>query len=153
MEKKFGRRLHKGQDYSYSFATEFAVENFLQEVGSRTSESLDPNGLNYLMRAMEYFDLAREYGSLEKALSSIQANVLLISYASDWRYPSAEVQLMQDVLETQGVSEHVKLDSADGHGAFLSDISGCAHAVRSFFARHPLHPLPDAKAALLSVGL
>jgi len=149
MEKKFGRRLQKGQDYSYSFATEFAVENFLQEVGNRTSQSLDPNGLNYLMRAMEYFDLPREYGSLEKALGSIQANVLLISYASDWRYPSAEVQLMQDVLETRGVSEHVTLASADGHGAFLSDISGCTHAVRSFFARHAM---ADAKGALLTVG-
>ena len=150
MEKKFGRRLHEREAYAYSFETEFAVENFLQGVGRRTGQSLDPNGLIYLMRAMEYFDLPREYGSLEKALSLIQANVLLISYRTDWRYPSAEVQLIQDVLEARGCnSEHIRLDSADGHGAFLSDIFGCAQAVRNFFARHQV---ANAKSDLLTVG-
>jgi homoserine O-acetyltransferase len=137
MEKKFGRRLQKGPDYAYSFETEFAVENFLQEVAGRSGESLDPNGLIYLMRSMEYFDLAHEYGSLEKALRPIRANMLLISYLSDWRYPSFEVQQMQETMEKLGInSQHAMLDSPHGHGAFISDISACAEAMQLFFAQH-----------------
>jgi magnesium-protoporphyrin IX monomethyl ester (oxidative) cyclase len=149
MEKKFGRRLHKGPHYTYSFETEFEVEYFLEQVASRSGQSLDPNGLIYLMRSMEYFDLPREYGSLENAFSSIQANVLLISYLSDWRYPSSEVQRMQEAMETLGInSQHVMLDSAHGHGAFISDISGCAAALQSFFARSTVL---DANSEALSL--
>jgi homoserine O-acetyltransferase len=149
MEKKFGRRLHKGPHYTYSFKTEFEVEYFLEQVASRSGQSLDPNGLIYLMRSMEYFDLPHEYGSLENAFSSIQANVLLISYLSDWRYPSSEVQRMQEAMETLGInSQHVMLDSAHGHGAFISDISGCAAALQSFFARSTVL---DANSEALSL--
>jgi homoserine O-acetyltransferase len=109
----------------------------LDGVAGRAGQSLDPNGLIYLMRSMEYFDLVREYGSLEKALNPIQANVLLISYLSDWRYPSFEVQQMQETMESLGInSQHAMLDSTHGHGAFISDIAACAEAMRSFFARH-----------------
>jgi homoserine O-acetyltransferase len=135
MEYRFGRKLHNRESYAYSLDTEFAVEAYLDGVADRAPQVIDPNALLYLMRATTYFDLPREYGGLWEALEAIRARVLLISYASDWRYPPAEVQRIQETLEELGKdSRHVVLDSPVGHSAFLHDVASCAEVVTAFLS-------------------
>jgi homoserine O-acetyltransferase/O-succinyltransferase len=135
MEQRFGRKLHGSSDYRFSLESEFEVESFLEGVAERAQHSFDPNGLLYLMRATQYFDLAHTYTSLPAALARITARVLLISYESDWRYPPSLVEELQIGLRACGKdSRHVRLTSAFGHGAFLHDLTGCAPAIGDFLA-------------------
>lgn len=132
MEGKFGRRRELQRDDN-SFKTDFAVENFLDQIAERSHQKFDPNSLLYLMRSMKCFDLQEKYGTLEKAFSSIQAPMLLISYRSDWRYPPKEVQRIHTALKKMGGNvQHTILDSPMGHGAFVYDPQDCASEIASF---------------------
>jgi len=85
------------------------------------------------MRAVEYFDLEREYGSLEAAFKPVTARVMFVSYRQDWRYPAAETERMRAALTAAGGdARHLVLDSAMGHGAFLYEVGGLAARVAGF---------------------
>jgi homoserine O-acetyltransferase len=119
MEQRFGR---PAGPYSYTLDAEFAVESFIDSLVARARHELDPNGLMYLMRAVEYFDLAHEYGGLEQALAPVSARVMFVSYARDWRYPAAETEHMHRVLAAAGaglgpgVPAHRRRDGRLHHG-------------------------------------
>jgi homoserine O-acetyltransferase/O-succinyltransferase len=135
MERRFGRRLCNSSSYKFSLESEFEIEAFLDGVAERASRTIDPNGLIYLMRAAEYFDIAYTYGNLQRALTMITARVLLISYESDWRYSPAAIQELQSAMEECGVeSLHTQLKSSYGHGAFLHDLSSCRPVIQEFLA-------------------
>jgi homoserine O-acetyltransferase len=130
MQARFGRR---SKPRGYTLEPEFDVELFIGQIAEGAGRTLDPNGLMYLMRAVEYFDLEQEYGSLEQAVKAISARALFVSYQRDWRYPAAETErLHQALLASGGDSTHAVLDSSYGHGGFLFDVVGLADAVRSF---------------------
>ncbi len=117
----------------YTLDTEFEVESFIARLAAQAGHQLDPNSLMYLTRAVEYFDLEREYGRLEQALAPVSARVLFLSYRRDWRYPAAETDRMHQALLAAGRnSRHVVLDSGLGHGAFLFDVAGLAATVADF---------------------
>jgi homoserine O-acetyltransferase len=136
MDSRFGRA---GNPYQYSLDAEFDVEAFIDRLADQAVHVLDPNGLMYLTRAVEYFDLERSYGSLERALAPVSADVLFVSYRRDWRYPAEQTERMHRALLTAGGrSRHVVLDSPMGHGAFLFDVPGLAAEVSAFLDQdHP----------------
>ncbi len=120
----------------YTLDTEFEVESFIARLAAQAGHQLDPNSLMYLTRAVEYFDLEREYGRLEQALAPVSARVLFLSYRRDWRYPAAETDRMHQALLAAGRnSRHVVLDSGLGHGAFLFDVAGLAATVADFVSQ------------------
>jgi homoserine O-acetyltransferase len=139
MEQRFGRRTTRPEGaYSYTLESEFEVESFIDALVARARHELDPNGLMYLMRAVEYFDLEHEYGDLEQAFKPVTARVLFVSYRRDWRYPAAETDRMHRALAAAGGdSRHRVLDSRLGHGAFLFDVPGLAAEVTSFLDQAP----------------
>ena len=57
MERKFGRRLQRGERVGYDFDVEFAVEGYLEHQGESFSQRFDANSLLYLTKALDYFDL------------------------------------------------------------------------------------------------
>lgn len=125
-----------GDTYRYSLDAEFEVEAFIGRLADQAVHVLDPNGLMYLTRAVEYFDLARSYGSLERALAPVSADVLFVSYRRDWRYPAEETERMhRALLAVGGQSRHLVLDSPLGHGAFLFDVPGLTAEVAAFLDR------------------
>jgi homoserine O-acetyltransferase/O-succinyltransferase len=129
MDTRFGRR---GQ-FRYSLDEEFEVEAFIARLAGQAGHQLDPNGLMYLTRAVEYFDLERTHGDLKLALAPVRARLLFVSYLRDWRYPAAQTDRMHQVLTAAGRdSVHVVLDSPLGHGAFLFDVPGLTPAVGGF---------------------
>ncbi len=130
MEAKFGRR---SSGYRYTLGPEFEVESFIARLVAQARHDIDPNGLMYLMRAVEYFDLEREYGDLEAAFRPVSARVLFVSYRRDWRYPAAEAERMREAITAAGGdARHLVLDSAMGHGAFLYDLGDLAARVSGF---------------------
>jgi homoserine O-acetyltransferase/O-succinyltransferase len=148
MDARFGRRPAAGGPADpgrapadpaarrYTLDAEFEVESFIARLAAQAGNQLDPNSLMYLTRAVEYFDLEREYGRLEQALAPVTARVLFLSYRGDWRYPAAETDRMHQALLAVGRdSRHVVLDSGLGHGAFLFDVAGLAAPVADFLVQ------------------
>ena len=130
MDARFGRR---SSGPAYTLDEEFEVEAFIARLAAQAGHQLDPNGLMYLTRAVEYFDLERTYGDLKLALAPVCARTLFVSYQRDWRYPAAETDRMHQALLAAGRdSAHVVLDSPLGHGAFLFDVPSLAPAVSGF---------------------
>jgi homoserine O-acetyltransferase len=143
-DARFGRRRRALRGYEFSLGSEFDVERFIETVANRAGARLDPNSLMYLMRAVEYFDLEHEFGSLERALAPVTARVLLASYRNDWRYPPAEVECLQRTFEALGRdSRHAVLDSPYGHGAFLYDVSSLEPLVRGLLDQSPAERQPS----------
>lgn len=135
MDEKFGLRTIDGRAPAYTLEPEFEIQAFLRRIGDAAGNRFDANSLIYLTKAIDYFDLSRGHQGLAQALSGWRGRTLLISYASDWRYPPAEVDEIRVALEHNGAPvEHRTLDSAFGHGAFMYDADGAGEAMRAFLA-------------------
>ena len=123
MSEKFGRDLQDREEYSYSLETpDFAVESYLRYQADAFAKRFDANAYLYISRALTYFDLARTYGagSLEQALSRVRARTLLISFSSDWLYPSADSADIGAALRVNGRdARHHVIDALYGHDSFL----------------------------------
>ncbi len=133
MESRFGRRVRGDGELSYTLEPEFEFQHFLHELGRNAADRFDANSLIYLTKAMDYFDLSREFSDLVQAFRKLKAMTLLVSYASDWRYPAEELDEIRVALEQIGTPvEHTILDSPFGHGAFSHDSEGLGNLVREF---------------------
>ena len=135
IEKKFGRRLQHADRFGYELlhATEFQIESYLHHQGSRFVERFDANSYLYLTRAMDYFDLAESYGSLENAFAKTAARFLITSYTTDWLFPTIQSRELVDALV--GARRHVsfvELTSPYGHDSFLLEVEPLEELLRPF---------------------
>jgi homoserine O-acetyltransferase len=120
MHQKFGRELKNAENYSYDFDSEFSVETYLNYQGQTFVERFDANCYLYLTKAMDYFDLAAEYGSLRKAFARTSCRFLVVSFVSDWLFTPAQSEEVVDALAAQGKDvSYCNIDSPYGHDAFL----------------------------------
>jgi homoserine O-acetyltransferase/O-succinyltransferase len=119
--EKFGRALQERDDISYTLGgADFSVESYLRHQGSRFVERFDANTYLVTSRALTYFDLARQYGSLEQAFGPARAAFTLLSFSSDWMYPPADSEELAEALRGAGKAvEHVCLETTYGHDSFL----------------------------------
>ena len=130
MERKFGRTRLTGR--TFSLEPEFAIQNFFAGLRDNAGGGLDPNSLIYLTRAMDYFDLPAQAEPSTLFAGRTQP-VLLLSYASDWRYPPQEMERLRAALLAAGVPcTHCTLDSPFGHGAFHCDPAGVGAPIGEF---------------------
>jgi len=123
MREKFGRRLQDADDYRYALdEPEFEVESYLHYQGRQFVDRFDANTYLLLSRALTYFDLGRTHGggSLAAALEGVRARFLLLSFSSDWIYPTADSLALLDALNANGIdARHAEIDSSYGHDSFL----------------------------------
>jgi homoserine O-acetyltransferase/O-succinyltransferase len=120
MRAKFGRKLRERVDYAYDFVSEFEVETYLAHQGRRFVERFDANTYLYMTKAMDYFDLASEATSLAAALQDVRARWLVLSFSSDWLFPTASSRELVTALQTVGAEvSFAEIDSPYGHDAFL----------------------------------
>ncbi|MBO6784987.1 MAG: homoserine O-acetyltransferase [Alphaproteobacteria bacterium] len=134
-EAKFGLRRVAGEDPDYGFAPEFAVEAFLDGVGTNAAGRIDANSLMYLTRAIDYFDMSRGHARLADAFAGFHGPALLVSYTNDWRYPADDMQEIADALAANGTPcRHATLDSPAGHGGFLYDTERLSPLLSDFLA-------------------
>jgi homoserine O-acetyltransferase/O-succinyltransferase len=136
LEERFGLAPAAGGVRGHGFDSEFAVEALLDRVGSGdTASAFDALSFLYLTRAIDYFDLAPNGTPLASAFESYRGKTLLVSYASDWRYPPERMAEIEAALVSAGKAcRHDVLESDFGHGAFLHDVEGVLAAIRDFLA-------------------
>ena len=127
MREKFGRR-RRDQDM-------FEVESYLRYRGHQFVDRFDANSYLYITRAMDYFDLTDGRRSLSAAFENVMARFLVISFTSDWLYPSYQSLEVVKALRGRNCDvAYCELPSNYGHDAFLVDVGEQTELVRGFLA-------------------
>ena len=122
MRQKFGRRLQDKKDFSFEFDGDFQVESYLHYQGAKFVDRFDANSLLYITKAADYFDLTK-YDRHEESLKTLQiagTKFLIISYTSDWLYPTYQSRGIVKVLKRNGLDvSFCEIEADCGHDAFL----------------------------------
>ncbi len=135
MREKFGRRLRGKENFGFDFGVDFEVESYLRYRGSQFVGRFDANSYLYITKAMDYFDLTNGQGSLAAALAPAQARFLVISFSSDWLYPSYQSQEIVRALRARNCDvAYAELPSNYGHDSFLVDVAEQTELIRGFLA-------------------
>ncbi|HAA91354.1 MAG TPA: homoserine O-acetyltransferase [Rhodospirillaceae bacterium] len=123
LHRKFGRNLQDRAHLSYGFDADFQVESYLRHQGITFVERFDANSYLYITRAMDYFDLAAEYdGSLAAAFEGVKTRFCIVSFSSDWLFPTSENRAIVHALNAVAADvSFVEIESDQGHDAFLLD--------------------------------
>mgnify|MGYP005987979853 CR=1 FL=1 len=147
LTEKFGRRLQDKADgsagaKSFGFDADFQVESYLRYQGSGFTRRFDANSYLYITRAMDYFDIAEEHGGLlADAFSGHAPNngrgegarFCLVSFDTDWLYPTAESRHVVHALNAVGAPvSFVELSAPYGHDSFLLDVPALDRVVKGF---------------------
>ena len=135
MYNKFGRRLQDKDHYDFNFDVDFQVESYLQYQGQIFVDRFDANSYLYITKAVDYFDLVTKYGSLTNAFSKTNARFLVMSFSTDWLFPTAHSQEIVNALMylNKDVS-FCEIQSPCGHDAFLLEYETQAKIIKSFLA-------------------
>ena len=122
LHRKFGRRLQGRDALTYGFDADFQVESYLRHQGMTFVDRFDANSYLYITRAMDYFDMAREFGSVANAFRSTPVRFCLFSFTSDWLFPTSESRAIVHALNAVAANvSFVEIESDKGHDAFLLD--------------------------------
>jgi homoserine O-acetyltransferase len=121
LHRKFGRSLRDREGFTYGFEAEFQVESYLRHQGITFVDRFDANSYLYITKAMDYFDLAREHGGqLPKAFENTRVRFCVISFTSDWLFPTRESRQIVHALNAVAANvSFVEIASDKGHDAFL----------------------------------
>jgi homoserine O-acetyltransferase len=131
---KFGRRLQDRAAKSFGFDADFQVESYLRHQGIAFSDRFDANAYLYITRAMDYFDLAEEHGGrLADAFARSTARFCLVSFDTDWLYPTAESKHVVHALNAVAAPvSFVELSAPYGHDSFLLDVPALDRVIKGF---------------------
>jgi homoserine O-acetyltransferase/O-succinyltransferase len=133
MRKKFGRRLRDKSAFGFDFSVDFEVESYLRYRGSQFVNRFDANSYLYITKAMDYFDLSAGKPSLAAAFDRTKARFLVISFSSDWLYPTYQSLEIVSALRSRNIDvAFCELPSHYGHDAFLVEAQEQTEMVRGF---------------------
>ena len=133
LNHKFGRRLQSADRLSYDLRDTFAVESYLNHQGTRFTERFDANSYIFITKAMDYFDIARTYGPLKEAFADVPARYLVVSYSSDWLFPTAQSkEIVRALIANDRDVSFVDIDSPHGHDAFLIETERLTRITAAF---------------------
>jgi homoserine O-acetyltransferase len=138
MRHKFGRRLQDKSDFSFNFDADFQVESYLRYQGKKFVERFDANSFLYITKAADYFDIRKKYGngSAVKAFSKTAAKFLVVSFTSDWLYPTYQSRSMVKAMKKNGLDvSFCEIEAEWGHDAFLLSNERLTTLVRGFLER------------------
>lgn len=126
MAARFGRALRdplSSGKYKFNYEIEFEVESYLRYQGEKFSNYFDANTYLLLTRTLDYFDPARDHGgSLSQALAQMQAQSLVVSFTTDWRFsPERSREIVRALLKNDLQVTYAEVDAPHGHDAFLLD--------------------------------
>src|SRR5208283_85224 len=120
MHQKFGRRLQDKTAYGYDFRTDFQVESYLRYKGDHFVDRFDANSYLYITKAMDYFDLAQAYGSPEEAFAGVKTRFMVISFSSDWLFPTYQSkEIVSALRRVHAEVIFTEIQTDHGHDAFL----------------------------------
>ncbi len=136
MAEKFGRDL-RGTDYQFGYGIDFEIESYLRYQGDKFSEYFDANTYLLITKALDYFDPARAYnGDLAAALANTQAEFLLVSFTTDWRFaPERSREMVQALVRNDRRLTYAEIDAPHGHDAFLLDDPRYMNVVGAYYEK------------------
>ena len=124
LQEKFGRKLQDKGSLKFSFDADFQIESYLRYQGANFVDRFDANSYLYITRAMDYFDLEKQFnGNLSLAFKNTKSKFCVISFSSDWLYPTNENKEIVIALNACGANVgFVEINSDKGHDSFLLDV-------------------------------
>ena len=136
MREKFGRRYRAKEQPSFAFGADFEVESYLRYRGSQFVDRFDANSYLYITKAMDYFDVGAGHASLAVSLERAQARFLVISFTSDWLYPSYQSLEIVNALRSRNRDvAYCEIPSSYGHDAFLVEVEEQTEIVSGFLTQ------------------
>ena len=134
LQEKFGRKLQERDDLKFGFDADFQIESYLRHQGSVFVDRFDANSYLYITRAMDYFDLIKQYnGNLSDAFKKSRAKFLVISFTSDWLYPTSENKEIVIALNAAGANVgFIEITSDKGHDSFLLEVPDFLKSIKNF---------------------
>jgi len=134
LHRKFGRQLQDRSKLAFGFDADFQVESYLRHQGMTFVDRFDANSYLYMTRAMDYFDLAADYGGrLANAFLRTKTRFCVVSFTSDWLFPTIENKAVVRALNAAGASvSFVEIETDRGHDAFLLDEPELFATIRGF---------------------
>jgi homoserine O-acetyltransferase len=134
LQRKFGRSLQDRDAISFAFAPDFQVESYLHHQGLTFVDRFDANSYLYITRAMDYFDIAADYGGvLAEAFRGTRTRFCIISFTSDWLFPTVENKRIAHALNAAAANvSFVEIATDRGHDSFLLDEPEMFATVRGF---------------------
>tara|TARA_B100001996_G_scaffold260545_2_gene202855 strand:- start:448 stop:1557 length:1110 start_codon:yes stop_codon:yes gene_type:complete len=134
LQEKFGRKLQEKDSLNFSFDADFQIESYLRYQGSIFVDRFDANSYLYITRAMDYFDLTKQFnGNLSEAFKKTKTKFFIISFTSDWLYPTNENKEIVIALNSSGANVgFMEINSDKGHDSFLLDIPDFLKTVKNF---------------------
>ena len=134
LTEKFGRRLQDRDSKTFGFDADFQVESYLRHQGLSFTDRFDANSYLYITRAMDYFDLAEEHGGrLATAFAGSRTRFALVSFDTDWLYPTRESRSVVHALNAAGApASFVELSAPFGHDSFLLDVPALYRVAAGF---------------------
>jgi homoserine O-acetyltransferase len=138
MRHKFGRRLQDKGDFSFNFDADFQVESYLRHQGKKFVERFDANSFLFITKAADYYDPAHQHdsGSAVKAFSKARARFLVVSFTSDWLYPTYQSRAMVQAMKKNDLDvSFCEIEAEWGHDAFLLPNERLTALMRGFLER------------------
>jgi homoserine O-acetyltransferase len=138
MRLKFGRRLQDRADFSFNFDADFQVESYLRYQGSKFVERFDANSFLYITKAADYFDLEKQHGegSAVRAFQKMRSAFLVVSFTSDWLYPTYQSKAMVQAIKKSGLDvSFCEIEAQWGHDAFLLPSERLSNLMKGFLER------------------
>ncbi|MBA3453516.1 MAG: homoserine O-acetyltransferase [Deltaproteobacteria bacterium] len=130
LEAKFGRKRRGG-------TRQFEVDSYLEHQAQKFAAAYDANSYIRVQAAMDEMDLEERFGSLDAAFAKLSAKVLLISFDTDWLFPTAELVRIQHAMRRAGVdATHLEIGTPNGHDAFLVDYPLITPPIRDFLTAY-----------------
>ncbi len=151
LQRKFGRNLQDRTTRTFSFDADFQVESYLRHQGSTFVDRFDPNSYLYITRSMDYFDMTTQNGGvLANAFRGTKTRFCVVSFTSDWLYPTRESKEIVQALNAVAANvSFVEIDSDKGHDAFLLEEPELFATMRGFLgsaaAKRGIAPAREAR--------
>jgi len=131
MAEKFGRRTRQNKE-PFKFSADFEVEGYLRYRGDSFVKRFDANSYLYITKALDLFNILNGH-RLSDVFHGLRAKVLVLSFKSDWLYPSYQSQEIVKACKLAGVdASYCELSSAYGHDAFLLEAEQETQLIGSF---------------------
>ena len=134
LQERFGRKLQEKKDYEFTFDADFQIESYLRHQGNVFVDRFDANSYLYISRAMDYFDLSKQFkNGLVGAFHNHKTRFLIISFSSDWLYPtknSKDIVIALNASGTHVAFAEIKTDK--GHDSFLINEPEFLETIKGF---------------------
>ena len=136
MQNKFARRFQDKDRPDFDFNIDFEVESYLEHQGRIFVNRFDANSYLYITKAVDYYDTAQGYGSLEKAFADSHAKFLIMSFTSDWLFPTYQSkEIVNALIKAHKDVSFCEIQSPCGHDAFLLEFETQTKIIKSFLSK------------------